>query len=472
MVSLCICIIVNTSNQFEPSCNDILCLNGFFGIFFFNRRYDFSVYAYFSDVIGKEFFPQSNKNTQLTLSFLVFGSAFFARPVGSILLGRLGDRYGTKVAIEISVIVMGLSSFSIGCLPTYRTSSWFAPIMLIILRSLQGLSVGGQYISSFLFSVEGINENNRGVEFAKVAALASFGFACGNGLSALLRAILSDEQLHDFGWRIPFWIGILVCISGLYLKYAFKGEEEAEGFDSLQHLKDSFNKENLIPMLCFFAVNSSGAVTFYVAFTWSVTWMDHLLSPPVKNAYLMSTLASLFSSVLLQPVFGYAVDRLKKKSLAVIITASLTGAFFPLGLYWIKKTRSPGIAFVVLSIIGIISSIQTPAVFCFFHDKFPPATRVTAMSFSYNVCLAIFGGSSPAVSTAIYKLNSLAPGYLATSTSILSIIGMSIAIHKTTKYSEQDSNTATSSDTCLSTPLLDATIPSVLNQKDETKEIL
>ena len=436
-------------------------------------RYDFSVYAYFSDVIGKEFFPQSDKTTQLTLSFLVFGSAFFARPVGSILLGRLGDRYGTKFAIEISIIVMGLSSFAIGCLPTYRTSSWFAPIMLIILRSLQGLSVGGQYISSFLFSVEGINENNRGVEFAKVAALASFGFACGNGLSALLRAILSDDQLHDFGWRIPFWTGILVCVSGLYLKYAFESEEETEGFDSLQHLKDSFNKENMIPMLCFFAVNSSGAVTFYVAFTWAVTWMDHLLTPPVKHAYLVSTFASLFSSVLLAPAFGYAVDRLKKKSLAVITTASLTGVFFPFGLYWIKTSRNPGIAFVVLSIIGMLGSIQTPAVFCFFHDKFPPATRVTSMSFSYNISLAIFGGSSPAVSTAIYKLNSLAPGYLAASTSILSIIGMTIAIHKTTKYPEQvDSDTSTTSDMNLSAPLLENRIPSVENLKDERKQIL
>lgn len=116
--------------------------------------YDFSVFAYFNSEIGKVFFPQQEKDTQIALSFTIFGIAFFARPVGSLLLGRLGDKYGTKVAIEVSILCMGFSTFTLGCLPSFQTAGWIAPILLIIVRFMQGLSVGGQYISTVIFSVK------------------------------------------------------------------------------------------------------------------------------------------------------------------------------------------------------------------------------------------------------------------------------------------------------------------------------
>lgn len=384
------------------------------------------MFAYFNSEIGKVFFPQQEKDTQIALSFTIFGIAFFARPVGSLLLGRLGDKYGTKVAIEVSILCMGFSTFTLGCLPSFQTAGWIAPILLIIVRFMQGLSVGGQYISTVIFSVKDTEKNNKGFMLAIVSASGSFGFFLGNMLSILLIHVLTEDQLHDWGWRIPFWSGILVCISGFYLKYFVDEESNAHQFNDVNHLKQVFSPKGFQPSLFIGLSVAAGAVSFYLLFTWAVSYMSHLLKPPVPHANEVNAAAFFGSNILFLPFAGMIVDRVKL--LPILVAAIFViGIFDPLTIILIDRFRNTIVSFFALFITGCLTSFYTPAVLLYFQDKFPPEIKVTAMSFGYNLSVAIFGGFSPAIATGLLKVGRMAPAVMAAVVAAISLLGICLS---------------------------------------------
>ena len=386
-------------------------------------RYDFSVFAYFNNDIGKVFFPQQEKDTRIALGFTVFGIAFFARPIGSILLGRIGDKYGTKAAIEISILCMGFSTFTLGCLPSFRTVGWIAPILLIIIRFLQGLSVGGQYISTVIFSVKDTSKKSQGFILALVGASGSVGFFLGNMLSILLHNVLTEDQLHNWGWRIPFWLGILVCISGFYLKYFIDEESDAHHFNDMDHLKQVFSPKGYQPTLLIALSVAAGAVSFYLLFTWAPSYMSHLLKPPVPHAYIINAAAFFGSNILFLPIAGLIVDRVKLVPIYVASTVMI-GICDPLTIILIDRVRSTIVSFLAIVITGCLTSFYTPAVLIYFQDKFPQDIKVTAMSFGYNISVAIFGGFAPAIATGLLKVGRIAPATMAAIAASITLLGI------------------------------------------------
>lgn len=195
------------------------------------------------------------------------------------------------------------------------------------------------------------------------------------------------------------------------------------------------HRENLKPLLCFVGVLSVGGVSFYLVFTWMAIWMDHLLVPPIHYAYGISAISFFISCVLFSPLGGIFVDRSEEEIDALLFsTFGLTALLFPLFLLAIPRLQANHtetyitlMAIGMLAILGILISIMLPAVPFYFLYKFPESTKVTTMNLSYNLSLAIFGGMSPALSTAIFKLDPLAPGYYVVATAILSIISLYFA---------------------------------------------
>lgn len=190
-------------------------------------RFDFSSFGALADVIGHNFFPgDGSTSLQLLKALAVFGAAFLMRPVGGIVMGRIGDTLGRKKALEISIALMLLPSFCIGCLPTYAQVGWISSVALVFFRLLQGLAAGGELIGAFLYTLEATKGRDMGYWGGACKATGNFGTTLGFGMVTLLRAVLSTEQLDNWGWRIPFWFGILFGIVGIRLRASLKEEEE------------------------------------------------------------------------------------------------------------------------------------------------------------------------------------------------------------------------------------------------------
>ena len=266
--------------------------------------YDFAVFGFFGDVIGDVFFPPQSGHSATTESFLVFGGAFLMRPVGGMLLGYVGDLYGPKKALIISIFLMAFPTFAMGCLPSYAQIGPMAIVLLVFVRLLQGLSVGGQLMSSLVFTLESHDHSQWGLYGSYVMAAANFGTLLGALAGSILESVLTPEQLLSWGWRVPFWSGIVVSLSGFYLRshggdggheHALSearaerhrvaadtsefhddyypsslGEEEVDAphTPSLNPVQKAFQGKNLRPLLAASLVPMLWSAGFYLSFVW------------------------------------------------------------------------------------------------------------------------------------------------------------------------------------------------------------
>ncbi|KAL7549728.1 hypothetical protein ACHAWF_012994 [Thalassiosira exigua] len=240
--------------------------------------YDFAVFGYFGDIIGRVFFPPNQSSNVTTMeSFMVFGGAFLMRPVGGLLLGYLGDVYGRRRALYVSIFLMAWPTFLMGCLPSFERVGYLAPIMLIIIRALQGMSVGGQLMSSLVFTLENVPRESWGLYGSFVWATGNFGVLLGGLVGYAIREGLDENQLIAFGWRIPFLSGVVVSFAGFYLRKNDKDEATAES-RSADHAKPRkektnpfatmFEPGNVRPLLAASMVPMIWSAGFYLSFVW------------------------------------------------------------------------------------------------------------------------------------------------------------------------------------------------------------
>ena len=246
--------------------------------------YDFAVFGYFAEEFGSLFFPAENKTASLLGAFGVFAGAFFMRPVGGVLFGHVGDRTGRKKALTVSILLMALPTFLLGCLPTYATAGVWAPILLTLVRLLQGLSVGGQLVGSFVYIIESAPPHKRGLYGSVCMATASAGVLLGSAVGFLFHQIFSREQIIGGWWRAPFLAGIVVGYVGYHLQKKAKASpafEQLRGGE-LAHLQRSVQQS---PMRAALAtrearrsvVLTTGAATlwcagFYLCFVWMASF--------------------------------------------------------------------------------------------------------------------------------------------------------------------------------------------------------
>ena len=256
--------------------------------------FDFAVFGYFASVISEEFFPAGNKSAALAETFAVFAGAFCMRPLGGIIFGYLGDRFGHEKALLGSIVMMAVSTFLMGCLPTYRQVGAWAPTFLILVRSLQGLSCGGQLVGGFLVAIENTPAEQSGFFGSVVFASTVVGTAGGSGVAALMRAHMTPAALHSWGWRVPFWCGIFIGLFG----YLARGSEMhvSKSADSpSKHKSDKPPKNPLLvavseswyDILVIAAACSYTTCSFYLIMVWIVTYLTsmHESNPGTSLGY-------------------------------------------------------------------------------------------------------------------------------------------------------------------------------------------
>src|SRR5215813_3057935 len=242
--------------------------------------YDFSVYGYFAAIIGRQFFPAGNPVSSLLAAFGVFAAGFFMRPLASLVFGHVGDKKGRKLALTASVGLMAIPTFLIGVLPTYEQIGIWAPLLLVLMRLLQGLSVGGEYTTSSIFLVEQSSSGRRGFLGSFAPLGASAGVLLGSAIGAAVTTIFDQSMVATWGWRVPFLFGFTIGLFGLYIRRHTINDEGSRGEQPhpASPVREAFQTEwRTIGKLI--ALGAVGTVGFYMSFVYITTYLrqiDHL----------------------------------------------------------------------------------------------------------------------------------------------------------------------------------------------------
>ncbi|WP_273564753.1 MFS transporter [Methylobacterium sp. NMS14P] len=364
--------------------------------------YDFATYGYFSAVVGRNFFPSDSPATSLLSAFAVFAAAFFMRPVGGIVFGHIGDRYGRKTALLLSAGLMAVSTFLMGCLPTYASAGLLAPVLLVLLRLGQGLSVGGEYTSSAIFLSETAAPARRGLTGSLACIGAAGGILLGSISGTLVTGLLTPEDVQLWGWRLPFLFGIVLGVFIFALRRHIDDEhvetvfrEDQAPADQRSPLRAAVEIDGSA-MLRAFAMNLGLACGFYVVFVYLVTFLHTVSGLPQHTAFLINTLAMVVQAVCI-PIAGALSDRFGRKRVLVLTGAGLTILSWP--LFMLLTTGDTLLIVLSQVAFAILIAGNAAVVPTAFVEMFQRRARCTALAISFNASMALVGGTAPMAAT-------------------------------------------------------------------------
>jgi MFS transporter, MHS family, proline/betaine transporter len=355
--------------------------------------FDFAVYGYFASVIGGQFFPQASPGTQLLLTFAVFGVGFLGRPIGSLVLGAVGDRIGRRALLVLSIALMGGATLLIGLLPTYASIGVAAPILLVALRLLQGFSVGGEFTGSMVYTTEFAPSARRGLVSSSTAVGTTIGFILGSGCAGLITVLLNPEQVAAWGWRVPFIGSVLFLVVGLLLRRGLQETEEG--------LQAAARRPALIPsliadwrpMLQTFGILAMTNAAYYLTFTYAV---DQRSKGAEAAVFLFANTLTLFVVLFAKPFGGWLSDQVGRRRLMLVLTVAMI--IFIVPALHLMLTGSPWQFALGQILIAVPTGMALGMQGAMLVEIFPLRTRVTSMSLAYSVTLALAGGSAPLVS--------------------------------------------------------------------------
>ena len=384
--------------------------------------YDFAVYGYFASIFGRNFFPSTDPLLCLLSAFAVFAVAFMMRPLGAAIFGHIGDRFGRKPALMISVAAMTLSTFAIGLLPTYATVGVAAPIVLVVMRMIQGASVGGEFTTSIVFLVEQSAPQRRGFIGSWASFFASAGILLGSAVGVLAASLLEPSALAEWGWRIPFLLGIVPGALAYVMRRQLIDESFAPiRFDELPLIEafETNSREIIRGFVIIIAL--SGNIT--LVFIYLATYLQEVDAVSAARALSINTFGMIVMLAFV-PVFGSLSDRFGRKP---ILLASLV-SFIVLSWPLLRLLDGPGSAAIILGEVGLAVSIAAfsgtmPAALV---EMYPRRIRCSALSISYNSAAALAGGTAPMI--AVYLMGTthspMSPALYLIAAATISMLGV------------------------------------------------
>jgi len=353
--------------------------------------YDFAVYGFFAPILATQFFPAGDHVVSLLAAFAAFAVGFLMRPVGAVLFGYIGDRYGRARALVLSIAMMAIPTVLMGLLPTYATIGIGASFLIVLLRMFQGMAVGGEFTSSIVFLAEHAPQKRRGFIASFAMFGATFGTMLGAAVGGALGNLLSPEALASWGWRAAFISGIAVAVVGVVLRRNML--DGPAGPPSISPLKLAF-RDHKRAVARVFALNVGTATTYYILFVYAATWVADKTPVPRPMALDITTLTILTFLVVL-PTAAWVSDRLGRK---LVMGIGMTGCVvfaYPLASA-MHGTSAVAIAAAQMTFGALLalSMAPQPAAMC---EMFPRGVRVSAVSVGYGLAYALFGGTAPLV---------------------------------------------------------------------------
>jgi MHS family proline/betaine transporter-like MFS transporter len=394
----------------------------------FVEWYDYSVYGFFAPIIASQFFPSEDRVASLLATFAVFAVAFFMRPVGAFVFGHYGDTVGRRNTLAAAIILMGLATLMIGVLPTYGQIGVLAPILLVVARLLQGFSAGGEWSGSAAFMVEYAPQNRRGLygswqQFSIVA-----GLLLGSAMGGLLGAVLSEDALNAWGWRIPFILGMVVALVGLYLRLRVEDTPAFRIVEEKNEVTDAPVKESFTAhggeSLTAIGFTVAWTVAYYILLTYMPTFVSETLGLPLSQA-LLSNAIGLVALGALIPFTAALSDRIGRKPLLIGFSALIALLTYP--LFLLASTQVLFLIVLAQIIFGVIISLFSGPGPAALVEMFPTNVRYSALGVSYNIAVAAFGGTAPFIATYLISRtgSNLAPGIYLIVAAVITLIVVS-----------------------------------------------
>ncbi|WP_028354882.1 glycine betaine/L-proline transporter ProP [Bordetella petrii] len=363
--------------------------------------FDFGVYGFVAFALGKVFFPDASPAVQTIAALGTFSVPFLVRPLGGVFFGLMGDRFGRQKVLSLTIIIMAISTFCIGLIPSYAAIGLWAPILLLLCKLAQGFSVGGEYTGAAIFVAEYAPDRRRGflgswLDFGSIA-----GFVLGAGLVVLLQSTLGEQAFLDWGWRVPFFVAGPLGLLGLYLRHAAEetpafteqlAKMEKEDRDAVQErpsvsFREVFSKYRKALLVCIGMVLVTN-ITYYMLLTYMPTYLSSSLGYSEEHGVLIIVVV-MIGMLFVQPVVGFFSDKVGRKPF--LLTGSVGLLLLALPAYQFIGTDNTGLIFLGLLIIAVLLNCLTGVMASTLPALFPTRIRYSALASSFNVAIIIAG---------------------------------------------------------------------------------
>jgi MHS family proline/betaine transporter-like MFS transporter len=391
--------------------------------------YDFMLFAFLAPVFARVFFPTSDEIVSLLATFGVYAAGFLMGPLGSLVFGSLGDRLGRKFTLTLSVGLMAIPMLITAALPTYATIGLAAPLLLLLMRLIQGFSVGGQYGGTMVLLVEDAPPDRRGFIASAATATSGVGVFLASGMVTLITALTTTAELDGGVWRIPYVFGFLLALTALIMRrrmaesQAFAHAQES-GELSKTPLRSIF-KEAPGPLLMCILLSAYANVTYYLLTSYLPAYLENVIDVDHFKASLATTIiAALFA--ITAPLFGRLSDQWGRKPLLLAATAGFlvlsVPAFLVLGGPSLTFFAILGAELVLLIPLGLLWGSYGAAA----PELFPTKFRYTGTAIGYNLGNSVCGGSVAFIATGLIAAtgSTLAPAWILVAFAALSLVPM------------------------------------------------
>jgi MFS family permease len=372
----------------------------------FLEWYDFLTFASLAVVFGPLFFPSSDPGTALLASLATFGVGMVVRPVGAAIFGSIGDRIGRRPVFMITITLMGFATVCVGFLPTYTQVGIWAPILLVSLRLLQGLSAGGEIGGSAVYLTEHAGDTNRGFKTSFLQLMGPLGILISTLQIALLQGYLTPEEFLSWGWRVPFWASLILLLIGFKVRMALEETPIYLQLSKTESQSKSPLRDNFIDpetrkrmFLLFFCISAGGAVLFFCV----QVYTSIFLKTSVKLAPQLVDQLSVYATVALLPltVFaGWLSDKIGRKP--VVVSGLALGAIFILPAFNLLQSLSNNSTIELIAVLIALSAILALVVgpqTALLAELFPAKTRNSAATLPHNLAAGWIGGLLPLIVT-------------------------------------------------------------------------
>lgn len=359
--------------------------------------YDFTVYSFLAPILATAFFPSDDKVASLLAAFAVLAAGYLARPVGSMIFGYIGDKVGRKPAMMWSIILMGLGSLLISILPSYAQIGVLAPILLVLIRVVQGISVAGEYATSGVLLVEQAEQKSRGFIGGWVAFSMALGSVLGSGVPALIGTVLSETQIQDWGWRIPFFLGGVAALYSFVLRADISESDLAGTHDGgvkspvMHALKNHWKL-----MLQMVVLLIPTAIIYFIIFVYAASYLTDQMHFSTAQALNITTI-NLIMIALIAVLAGWLSDLYGRRFLFLI--SAIGTLVFAWPLWWLMHQENIYLVFLGQFGLSGLNAIGWGLSITVLVEMAPQRLRCSTVAMGYNFCLAVFGGTTPIVAT-------------------------------------------------------------------------
>ncbi|WP_179429843.1 MFS transporter [Spelaeicoccus albus] len=380
----------------------------------FVEWFDYAVYGYLAITISAVFFPESVGSAALLGTFAVFAVSFIVRPLGGFIWGHIGDKFGRRTSLSISIIIMSFATFAVGLLPSFDMVGYFAPVLLLVVRLVQGFSAAGEYAGASAFLVEYAPPRRRGLFAAVVPASTATGLLLGSLIAALLFGILSTGQMESWGWRLPFFLAAPMGLIGRYIRTKLEDtpafRELAQDDDVVKAPVLSMFRDYWRPLVIAMCAVLLNAVGFYVVLSYMPTYLTTELGFGETESFIATTIA-LLTYVGFIFITGLASDLIGRKRM--LIAAAVVFILFTVPAFMLLGVGNFAVVVIIEVLLGAMLTLNDGTLPSFLAEMFPTKIRYSGFAVSFNMSNALFGGTAPFMATLLIGVthSRLAPGW-------------------------------------------------------------